>query len=119
MNPDTTAGARPLVEWNGGVAGVHWWLSLGSPGSLFVSLLGTSNEQPSLATSGGVVVAGIFQHVALTLNQPSPLATAWHRERRDVGHLSVSGFGPAIQREVLPRAHSLNFPWYYLTHSRI
>lgn len=84
INPsvvDTTG--RPIVEWNNGSAwGVHFWISVPphygtGAGCLFANLVDTGGYDHYLSSAAGLVQAGVYQHVALTYDRGSGLATIY------------------------------------------
>jgi hypothetical protein len=85
INPTSISSNQPLVEWNAsnddvGV-GVHLWISVpvpgAGPGSLFANLKNPANNF-ILNTGPGLVTNGVFQHVALTYDKPSGIATLYY-----------------------------------------
>jgi hypothetical protein len=85
INPANVTSNQPLVEWNAnnedvGI-GVHLWISLpvpgAGPGSLFANLKNPANNF-ILNTGPGLVTNGGFQHVALTYDKPSGMATLYY-----------------------------------------
>ncbi len=83
INPSTVAANQPLVEWNPGVntvsTGAHLWISvLGLSGSLFANLIDTGGGSHEIVSASGVVSAGSFQHVAVTYDKTSGVATLYH-----------------------------------------
>jgi hypothetical protein len=91
----------PLVEWNEGRLGTHFWLSVetpgfGGPGSLFASLTPEAPD-PSVgfvASPAGVVTAGVWQHVALTYDRGSGFARIY-RDGIQVGSRAVGDLRPS------------------------
>lgn len=81
INPSDVAAQHPLAEWNDGVNfGAHFWFSvafsgLGGPGCLFANLRDTGFNSHYFFSPVGLVQAGAWQHVALTYDQASGVAT--------------------------------------------
>ncbi|MBI4661362.1 MAG: carbohydrate-binding protein, partial [Verrucomicrobia bacterium] len=76
INP-ADANQKPIVEWNSGSAfGVHLWI-YGGPGALFANLVGTSGASHSLQAPVETIKAGNFQHVALTYDKRTGLASLY------------------------------------------
>ena len=86
MNPADITNPHDLVEWNNGtgVLGSHCWLSQptvssgGGPGCLFANLIDSSGTYHTFSTAGGIVTTGLFQHIALTYDKSSGLATFYY-----------------------------------------
>jgi hypothetical protein len=86
INPANVESNQPIVEWNANTddsgIGVHLWISLpagfgSGPGCLFANL--KSPGQNFILYSGpGVVTNGGFQHVALSYDKASRLATLYY-----------------------------------------
>ena len=83
INP-VTGGQQPLVEWNSspGTAGAHFWLGQNPPlgtgnGSLYANLIDIFGVSHRITTPGGLVVAGEWQHVALTCTRSNGLTTIY------------------------------------------
>lgn len=76
LNPTDVGSSRAVWEWNNGDGdiGVHLWLSADNGGSIFANLKDTAGADHSLLSPAGLLVAGIFQHVALTYSKTSGLA---------------------------------------------
>ena len=108
INPANVASNQPLVEWNAsnddvGV-GVHLWISLpvpgAGPGSLFANLKNPANNF-ILNTGPGLVTNGGFQHVALTYDKPSGIATLYYNGALVAQALSpVPNYTPATTAEL-------------------
>jgi hypothetical protein len=86
INPANVASNQPLVEWNASNSdsgiGVHMWISLpvpygGGPGCLFANLKNPGSNF-ILYSRPGLVSSGHFQHVALTYDKPSGIATLYY-----------------------------------------
>ena len=76
------AGYHPIVEWNDGAGhgGVHMWIlpyTGESAGVLFANLVDTNGGSHSFHSPGGSVATNVFQHVAVTYDQASGLATLY------------------------------------------
>lgn len=89
VNPTDVATPRPIVEWNNdnitgpnaGV-GVHFWLAqtagaIGGSGSLFADLVDVAGVSHPFASAQNVVQADVYQHVALTYDRLSGMATMY------------------------------------------
>jgi hypothetical protein len=82
INVSDVAAYHPIVEWNDGIGhgGVHLWIlpySGETDGVLFANLVDTSGGSHSFHSPGGSVSANVFQHVALTYDQSSGIATIY------------------------------------------
>jgi hypothetical protein len=81
INPDTArlGEQQPIFEFadESGSAGVHFWMSVRagggfeSPGTLFANVRSTTDENHMLGTAPGLVVGGVWNHVALTYDAMS------------------------------------------------
>jgi len=85
INPADVQSPRPLVEWNQGGSfplGVHLWISeIGSgpgAGCIYVNLMDTAGAEHKFASAAGIVSTNVFQHVAVTYDKASGLATLFH-----------------------------------------
>ncbi len=77
IKPDDVTKQAPIFEWNGSVLGAHFW-NYPAPGQLFANLIDTAGSYHILNSSPGVLTAGVFQHIALTYDKASGLATLYH-----------------------------------------
>ncbi len=75
IKPDSLT-TQALLEWNNraGAVGVHLYLSQPSPagngsGSLFANVFGAEGVSHWISTPAGLVVTGVWQHVALTFSK--------------------------------------------------
>lgn len=83
VNPFEISSARPLVEWNRRTGanpyGPSLWISFGGgEGSLYANIVDTSGSYHDLWSTGGEVRPGAFQHVGLTYDKASGVATLYH-----------------------------------------
>ena len=83
INPADVSTQHPLVEWNSGSFGVHFWLAVatggndGGPGSLYANIRDTSLFGHVVASSAAVISTNTYQHVALTYDKSSGLAVLY------------------------------------------
>ena len=81
INPSSVNLERPIVEWNNGSSyATHFWISTpagGGAGCLYANLVDTNGNAYPFGSGGGFVVANVFQHVALTYDKLSGLATLY------------------------------------------
>jgi uncharacterized repeat protein (TIGR01451 family) len=81
--PTDLSAQRPIVEWNDGYnLGVHFWHSVSpdlpnNPGALYANIVDTSGAFHNFSSSGGLVGTSAFQHVALTYDKTSGVATLY------------------------------------------
>jgi hypothetical protein len=86
INPDTdNSVARPLVEWNssdaGGLTfGVHLWINetyngVGGQGAIYANIVDASGGFHFVGSDTGVIQPNTYQHVALTYDKSSGLAS--------------------------------------------
>lgn len=82
INPASVAGQQPLVEWNNPLLpktdGVHFWISVASVGSLYLNLVDASFNDHTFSSPAGIVTPNTFQHVAVTYDKASGIATFYH-----------------------------------------
>ena len=85
INPTDVTQAHPLFEWNDGTYwGVHFHIAPGQPfnvnpgpGELYANITDSGGFWHQMSSPGGVVVANVFQHVALTYDKASGVATIY------------------------------------------
>lgn len=82
IKPATATGSMPLVEWSNPAApssgGAHFWTSVYSQGSLFVNLVDTTGNSHPFSSASGLLVENQFQHVAITYDKATGLATFYY-----------------------------------------
>ncbi len=99
IKPADVSVQRPLVEWNDahGFMGTQFWIAVatreGGPGSLWGNLVDTDGEYHPISTPTGLVLPNVFQHVALTYDQPRGLA-ALYLNGREVARAGLGYFTP-------------------------
>ena len=75
INPWSVSAQEPIVEYSAptGWAGVHLWLAVGSPGTLFANIRSQSSglNQNSISSGSGLVPSNQWSHVAVTYDQSS------------------------------------------------
>ena len=89
INPSDVSVARPVVEWNsatGVYPGVHLWIGIFAPGTLFANIVDTNAADHYFVSPGSVLSASVYQHVALTYDKTT-----------GVGELYVNGVVVAQQ----------------------
>src|SRR5262249_10179482 len=83
LNPQSLQAQQPIFEWSDRVSqlGVHFWHSQagisGGPGSLFANIVESQTISHFFPTPGGLLVTGVWQHVALTYDKASGLGTLY------------------------------------------
>ena len=86
IKPASVSSAQPLVEWNsnaGGSAGIgaQFWIAVGASGggsgSLWANLIESNLTPHQLSSTTGLVVANVYQHVALTYDKSSGMAVIY------------------------------------------
>jgi hypothetical protein len=70
IKPQSVASQEPIVEWGVGT-GVQFWIAVAGSGSLYANVADSQGGGHSFYSSGGLVVANQFQHVALTYDKSS------------------------------------------------
>ena len=89
----TTLQEQPLVEWNNGTNyGAHLWM-FGPPGRLYVNLVDTAGTWHNLVSANGLVIAGQWQHIALTYDKNSG-TTNLYRNGVQVATQNLGSFTP-------------------------
>jgi hypothetical protein len=82
INVASVDGFHPIAEWHGATrndAGVQLWLNSnpGESGALFASVVDANHNTHNLLSADGVVQPNVFQHVALTYDKASGVATLY------------------------------------------
>jgi hypothetical protein len=78
VNPSDVSRPNPIVEWNnGGAYGVHFYVTTTYPGNLYANIVDNSGAGHLIYTTHAVVMANVFQHVALTYDKASGVATLY------------------------------------------
>jgi hypothetical protein len=85
INPKDVTVDHPLFEWNNSSSwGVHFHIAPGQPfnvspgsGELYANLVDIYGNNHQLSSSSGVVSPNVFQHVALTYDKASGVATIY------------------------------------------
>jgi hypothetical protein len=84
IKPTALADAQPVAEWNsGGVARPQLWISPpppygGGSGSIYVNLIDTAGTSHTLTTGGGIVNTNGFQHMAMSYDKASGMASLYY-----------------------------------------
>jgi alpha-tubulin suppressor-like RCC1 family protein len=84
VNPASLASEQALAEWNNGAQpGAHFWISVSPPygggtGSIYINLIDTAGTYHPLSSAAGVVQPNGFQHVAMTYDQASGMASLYY-----------------------------------------
>ena len=78
INPSDTSQLHPIAEWNtGGSWGVHFYVGAGGPGSLYANVVDSGGNWHQISSATGIVLSNVLQHVALTYNKASGVATIY------------------------------------------
>jgi hypothetical protein len=81
IDPSNALALNPLFEWNNGSGGlgVQFWEGAFASGnsSLYANLVDSSGNNNIIISSAGVVASNVFQHVALTYDKASGVATMY------------------------------------------
>lgn len=110
INPTDVTQAHALFEWNDATYwGVHFFIAPGQPtsgssgpaglGQLYANVVDSFGGWHQLGSAGGVVSNGVFQHVALTYDQASGVATIY-RNGEVVSQLSLGSFTPLTTQDL-------------------
>jgi len=86
---------HPLAEFNdaGAAWGVHFYSSAGGVGALYANIIDSSGGWHQIQSAAGIVVTNAFQHVALTYDKPSGMATIY-RNGVAVAQAELGNFTP-------------------------
>lgn len=104
INPTDVTQTYPLFEWNNATYwGVHFYIAPGQPtggssgpagpGQLYANVVDSSGGWHQLGSAAGAVASGVFQHVVLTYDKASGLATIY-RNGEIVSQLNLGSFTP-------------------------
>ena len=84
IDPTSVSGTQAMVQWYGQFSyGVEFWISTSpgaggtGPGCLYANLIDTNGNYHQFASGPGLVVSNVFQHVGLTYDQTSGLASLY------------------------------------------
>ena len=98
INPTSASTTEPLIEWNNPAAGTpygtHLWLSVVAAGEMYANLIDTNGTFHTFASSGGLIVAGAYQHLALTYDKASGMATLYRNGVIVAGPTNLGSFTP-------------------------
>jgi hypothetical protein len=96
VNPADVSKLHPLFEWNNGSGafGVQFYISVDSgPGSFYANIVDSGGDWHQFHSSVAPVTTNVFQHVALTYNKTSGVATIY-RNGTMVVQTTVGSFTP-------------------------
>ena len=96
INVPTVTRRGPIFEWNDGstiLPGPHLWVSATSVGSLFASIVDTSNVAHQIVSPPNLLVANTWQHVALSYNRITGIG-ALHLNGANVQQQNLGTFTP-------------------------
>jgi len=87
VNPDSNNARDPLVEWNRASGtpnwGVHLWIATTNldpdphAGNVYANLVDTAGTSHVMYSAEGILSGGVFQHVALTYDKATGIATLY------------------------------------------
>lgn len=104
INPANVSVERPIVEW---VGGTHLWISVFTPsaggggsGSVFANIPSAGPVSHHVVSAPGLVMANVWQHVALTYNTNSGLATLY-LNGSVVARTNLGRFAPLTSTQLL------------------
>jgi hypothetical protein len=71
--------SRPIAEWNTGTGtyGVHFHINVTYSGNLYANIVDTTGTAHTIFTGAGILVTNVFQHIALTYDKASGVATMY------------------------------------------
>ena len=94
LKPTDASQLHPIAEWNtGGLWGVHFYIGAGGPGSLYANVVDNGGGWHQISTATGIVPSNVLQHVALTYNKASGIATIY-RNGAVVAQQNLGSFTP-------------------------
>jgi hypothetical protein len=98
INPADLSHLRPIVEWNRGSIGVHFWTGVDTPSgtgsrSLFANLIDTASVSHQVRTRADLLSTSVWQHVALTYDKASGAAAIYYNGAL-AAHANVGSFTP-------------------------
>ena len=83
INPSKVSDQYPIVEWNSGSGyGLQLWIGTpvpygGGPGCLYANLETTGGGDNRISSAGDLIVSNQYQHVAVTYDKASGVATLY------------------------------------------
>ena len=97
IQPADIVNEIPILEWqyntNNGYSGTHFWISaIGGAGCLFANIVDSTNNSHWLFSAPGIVTSD-YQHVALTYDKSSGVASIY-RNGLLVAHTNIGSFTP-------------------------
>lgn len=97
----TTVTNNPLAEWGSGVTGAHFWLG-GSevPGNLYINLTDTGGNFHVLQSAGGVIAPNEWQHVSMTYDKTTGIATLYRNGSIVAGPTNLGSFTPRTNSDL-------------------
>ncbi len=125
ISPTDITQDHPLFEWNNSTYwGVHFHIAPGQPtsgssgpagpGQLYANVVDSFGGWHQLGSAAGVIAHNVFQHVALTYDKASGLATIY-RNGQIVSQLSLGSFTPLttydlyLGRRQAPSSEAVSF----------
>ncbi len=84
VNPRSVAGQQALAEWNSGAGpAAHFWISVppapgAGPGCIYINLVDTTGNYHTLSSAAGIVQTNSYQHVAMTYDKASGVASLYY-----------------------------------------
>jgi len=117
INPADVNSQHPLFEWMGESnnlddIGVHFWAPAGDAGTLYANIVGPSAISHTI-TSPVVLQTNVFQHVALTFDNASGVASLYYNGALVQTASMGTNFTPKTSNALLiGRRHSSD-DWYF------
>ena len=102
INPSDVTYRHPIFEWNAGDGttywGVHFYIDPITPyglqsGALYANIVDSNGNWHQIWSSGGTAVSNVFQHVALTYDNATGMATIY-RNGTIVAQQNLGSFTP-------------------------
>jgi hypothetical protein len=106
ISPADVSNQHPIVEWNSGTAyGVHFYFSVGGvwgagAGCLYANLVDIQRGSHIITSAGGLLKPNQFQHIALTYERITGLATLY-LNGATVAARSLGSFIPQTSYDLL------------------
>jgi len=103
IKPNDVSDQHPMFEWRGGSGtsvGVHFWTGTGGAGVLYANIVSPTDVSHTI-TSPSVIVTNVFQHVALTFDKASGIATLFYNGVPVQTASFGTGFTPKTDTDLL------------------
>jgi hypothetical protein len=105
LKPQDISVGQPILEWNSGLSGVHFWFSpmpdpqRSEPGALYCAIKDIHLKEHTITSPAKLVKPQVFQHVAITYDKPNGMAALYYNGKQ-VANTYVGIFPPKTQEEL-------------------